>query len=99
MESLTVSLFKNQSILQDPVGDVSPIKKYLRPQMVLAQRTGGKRRICRGLQGVLRDGEKIAIKRLTRASNDERKEKEFLTEIGTIGHVSSQCVVSSRMLR
>ncbi|KAF2309494.1 hypothetical protein GH714_003248 [Hevea brasiliensis] len=38
-------------------------------------------------RGVLRDGEKIAIKRLTRAGNDERKEKEFLTEIGTIGHM------------
>lgn len=32
-------------------------------------------------------GEEIAVKRLTRISMDERKEKEFLNEIGTIGHV------------
>ncbi|KAK9275104.1 hypothetical protein L1049_022363 [Liquidambar formosana] len=38
-------------------------------------------------RGVLKDGETIAVKRLTKASTDERKEKEFLTEIGTIGHV------------
>ncbi|GLT80362.1 hypothetical protein SLA2020_518040 [Shorea laevis] len=38
-------------------------------------------------KGVLKDGEEIAVKRLTKASTDERKEKEFLTEIGTIGHV------------
>lgn len=38
-------------------------------------------------KGLLKDGEEIAVKRLTNASNDERKEKEFLTEIGTIGHV------------
>ncbi|XVF34191.1 hypothetical protein REPUB_Repub18cG0037900 [Reevesia pubescens] len=38
-------------------------------------------------KGVLKDGEEIAVKRLTKASTDERKEKDFLTEIGTIGHV------------
>ncbi|XWS52219.1 hypothetical protein CRYUN_Cryun11dG0048100 [Craigia yunnanensis] len=38
-------------------------------------------------KGVLRGGEEIAVKRLTKASTDERKEKDFLTEIGTIGHV------------
>ena len=38
-------------------------------------------------KGVLNDGEEIAVKRLTKASTDERKEKDFLTEIGTIGHV------------
>ncbi|KAL1335388.1 hypothetical protein HN51_064294 [Arachis hypogaea] len=38
-------------------------------------------------KGTLKDGEKIAVKRLTRTCRDERKEKEFLTEIGTIGHV------------
>nr|DAD45786.1 TPA_asm: hypothetical protein HUJ06_004016 [Nelumbo nucifera] len=38
-------------------------------------------------KGVLKDGRVIAVKRLSRASTDERKEKEFLTELGTIGHV------------
>ncbi|XP_027339233.1 probable receptor-like serine/threonine-protein kinase At5g57670 [Abrus precatorius] len=37
-------------------------------------------------KGRLNGGEEIAVKRLTRTSRDERKEKEFLTEIGTIGH-------------
>ncbi|KAL1534049.1 non-specific serine/threonine protein kinase [Salvia divinorum] len=39
-------------------------------------------------RGVLQNGQAIAVKRLTKAQNDERKEKEFLTEIGTLGHVS-----------
>ncbi|KAI3444171.1 hypothetical protein Pfo_000836 [Paulownia fortunei] len=39
-------------------------------------------------RGVLEDGQAIAVKRLAKAANDERKEKEFLTEIGTLGHVS-----------
>ncbi|KAL2340267.1 hypothetical protein Fmac_008207 [Flemingia macrophylla] len=38
-------------------------------------------------KGRLNGGEEIAVKRLTRISRDERKEKEFLIEIGTIGHV------------
>ncbi|ERM97526.1 hypothetical protein AMTR_s00328p00014720, partial [Amborella trichopoda] len=38
-------------------------------------------------KGVLKDGQVIAVKRLTKASSDEQKEKEFLTELGTIGHV------------
>ncbi|KAK9099830.1 hypothetical protein Scep_023260 [Stephania cephalantha] len=37
-------------------------------------------------KGIMRDGQVIAVKRLTRAS-DEQKEKDFLTELGTIGHV------------
>ncbi|KAJ6746329.1 hypothetical protein OIU74_028916 [Salix koriyanagi] len=45
-------------------------------------------------KGVLGDGEEIAIKRLTKACRDERKEKEFLTEIGTIGHVCHANVLS-----
>jgi len=45
-------------------------------------------------KGVLRDGEEIAIKRLTKACRDERKEKEFLSEIGTIGHVCHANVMS-----
>ncbi|XP_057433148.1 probable receptor-like serine/threonine-protein kinase At5g57670 [Lotus japonicus] len=38
-------------------------------------------------KGRLESGDEIAVKRLTRTCRDERKEKEFLTEIGTIGHV------------
>ncbi|KAI5675323.1 hypothetical protein M9H77_06273 [Catharanthus roseus] len=38
-------------------------------------------------RGILEDGQAIAVKMLTKTSNDERKEKEFLTEIGTLGHV------------
>ncbi|OMO71739.1 hypothetical protein CCACVL1_18083, partial [Corchorus capsularis] len=45
-------------------------------------------------KGVLKDGEEIAVKRLTKASTDERKEKDFLTEIGTIGHVCHPNVLS-----
>lgn len=45
-------------------------------------------------RGVLINGETIAVKRLTKGSSDERKVKDFLTEIGTIGHVSHQNVLS-----
>lgn len=45
-------------------------------------------------RGVLEDGEAIAVKRLSKTSNDERKEKEFLSEIGTLGHVSHPNVTS-----
>ncbi|OIV99786.1 hypothetical protein TanjilG_26124 [Lupinus angustifolius] len=45
-------------------------------------------------KGTLKDGEEIAVKRLTKTSSDERKEKEFLTEIGTIGHVRHPNVLS-----
>ncbi|KAG6589702.1 putative receptor-like serine/threonine-protein kinase, partial [Cucurbita argyrosperma subsp. sororia] len=45
-------------------------------------------------RGILSDGEEIAVKRLTKTSIDERKEKEFLTEIGTIGHVQHPNVLS-----
>ncbi|KAK7290038.1 hypothetical protein RIF29_04159 [Crotalaria pallida] len=39
-------------------------------------------------KGKMNDGKEIAVKRLTKTSrDDERKEKEFLNEIGTIGHV------------
>ncbi|XP_051120717.1 probable receptor-like serine/threonine-protein kinase At5g57670 [Andrographis paniculata] len=43
-------------------------------------------------RGVLEDGEAIAVKRVRSHDDDdnydERKEKEFLSEIGTLGHVS-----------
>ncbi|XP_021810026.1 probable receptor-like serine/threonine-protein kinase At5g57670 [Prunus avium] len=45
-------------------------------------------------RGILKDGEEIAVKRLTKAVTDERKEKEFLNEIGTIGHVCHPNVLS-----
>ncbi|XP_020535917.1 probable receptor-like serine/threonine-protein kinase At5g57670 isoform X2 [Jatropha curcas] len=73
------------------------MKKYLKPQTVLTQvleNIVGKGGYAEVYKGELRDGEKIAIKRLTKACNDERKEKEFLTEIGTIGHVCHPNVLS-----
>lgn len=45
-------------------------------------------------RGELKNGEMVAVKKLTKASNEERREKEFLTEIGTIGHVSHPNVSS-----
>ncbi|KAI5057266.1 hypothetical protein GOP47_0027281 [Adiantum capillus-veneris] len=39
-------------------------------------------------KGTLRDGQLVAIKRLTKCGSEERKEKDFLTELGIIGHVS-----------
>lgn len=44
---------------------------------------GGYAEVYRGL---IEDGRIIAVKRLMRASN-EKKEKDFLTELGTVGHV------------
>ncbi|URD96232.1 Protein kinase domain containing protein [Musa troglodytarum] len=38
-------------------------------------------------RGVLEDGQAIAVKRLTRASSDEQRTKDFLTELGAVGHV------------
>lgn len=45
-------------------------------------------------KGTLGNGEEIAVKRMSKSSADERKEKEFLTEIGTIGHVCHPNVLS-----
>uniref|UniRef100_A0A5B6YQ83 Protein kinase domain-containing protein n=1 Tax=Davidia involucrata TaxID=16924 RepID=A0A5B6YQ83_DAVIN len=45
-------------------------------------------------RGRLEDGQAIAVKRLTKACSDERKEKEFLTEIGTLSHVCHPNVTS-----
>ncbi|KAJ0266854.1 receptor-like serine/threonine-protein kinase [Hirschfeldia incana] len=39
-------------------------------------------------RGDLCDGRRIAVKRLTKESGDMNKEKEFLTELGIISHVS-----------
>ncbi|RZB71677.1 putative receptor-like serine/threonine-protein kinase isoform C [Glycine soja] len=44
-------------------------------------------------KGTMSGSEEIAVKRLTKTSRDERKEKEFLTEIGTIGHVNHSNVL------
>ncbi|KAI6682581.1 hypothetical protein NL676_036462 [Syzygium grande] len=52
---------------------------------------GGYAEVYRGMP---EDGEEIAVKRLTRGSSEERKVKEFLTEIGTIGHVCHPNVLS-----
>lgn len=45
-------------------------------------------------RGVLENGQTIAVKTLARSASDERNEKEFLTEIGTLGHVSHPNVTS-----
>lgn len=39
-------------------------------------------------KGSLSDGRIVAIKRLNRGDSDEHKEREFLTELGIVGHVS-----------
>ncbi|KAJ1700261.1 hypothetical protein LUZ63_000040 [Rhynchospora breviuscula] len=39
-------------------------------------------------KGILADGQAIAVKRLTPALTDGKREREFLTELGTVGHVS-----------
>lgn len=39
-------------------------------------------------KGVLSDGRTIAVKRLAKDTNIANKEKEFLVELGIIGHVS-----------
>ncbi|PKU69584.1 probable receptor-like serine/threonine-protein kinase At5g57670 [Dendrobium catenatum] len=44
-------------------------------------------------KGELESGQVVAVKRLTRASTDEQKEKEFLTELGVIGHVNHPNVI------
>ncbi|KAL0802962.1 hypothetical protein Bca101_058138 [Brassica carinata] len=51
---------------------------------------GGFAEVYKGVLG--KSGEEIAVKRITR--EDERREKEFLMEIGTIGHVSHPNVLS-----
>lgn len=39
-------------------------------------------------RGDLADGKTIAVKRLAKDNKDANKEKEFLMELGVIGHVS-----------
>lgn len=39
-------------------------------------------------RGDLSNGQVIAVKRLAKDNNDGNKEREFLIELGTIGHVS-----------
>ncbi|XP_062109671.1 probable receptor-like serine/threonine-protein kinase At5g57670 [Humulus lupulus] len=45
-------------------------------------------------KGALRNGDEIAVKKLMKTASDERKEKEFLTEIGIIGHVHHKNILS-----
>lgn len=60
----------------------------------LAENFVGKGGYAEVYRGVLRNGDEIAVKRLTKVATDERKEKEFLTEIGTVGHVCHPNVLS-----
>ncbi|KAL9262538.1 putative receptor-like serine/threonine-protein kinase [Drosera capensis] len=46
---------------------------------------GGYAEVYRGKLG---NGGLVAVKKLTRSSSEEKREREFLTEIGTIGHVN-----------
>lgn len=39
-------------------------------------------------RGDLRNGKAIAVKRLAKDNSNEAKEKEFLSELGIIGHVN-----------
>lgn len=68
--------------------------KFLCFWMFVLENLVGKGGYAEVYRGILSNGEEIAVKRLTKISTDERKEKEFLTEIGTIGHVQHQNVVS-----
>lgn len=45
-------------------------------------------------KGVLADGRAIAVKRLAPGLTDGKREKEFLSELGTVGHVSHPNVSS-----
>ncbi|KAH7435738.1 hypothetical protein KP509_06G077700 [Ceratopteris richardii] len=45
-------------------------------------------------KGTLADGELVAVKRLRNDSTEDRSEKEFLTELGIIGHVSHTNTIS-----
>ncbi|PQM36645.1 putative receptor-like serine/threonine-protein kinase [Prunus yedoensis var. nudiflora] len=98
-------VLKKLSFLPNPPGNAFPMKKFLMPLMVSAQKLifcdvgfvrkfGWKGGYAEVYRGILKDGEEIAVKRLTKAVTDERKEKEFLNEIGTIGHVCHPNVLS-----
>ncbi|XP_062093573.1 probable receptor-like serine/threonine-protein kinase At5g57670 [Humulus lupulus] len=45
-------------------------------------------------KGILRNADEIGVKRLTKTASEERKEKDFLTGIGTIGHVHHRNILS-----
>lgn len=67
---------------------------YVATDGFCAENMVGKGGYAEVYKGVLEDGQTIAVKRLTQISCDERKEKEFLTEIGTLGHVNHPNVSS-----
>lgn len=48
---------------------------------------GGYSEVYRGVIGENKE-QTIAVKRLTRTLTEEQKEKDFLMELGTVGHVS-----------
>eukprot|EP01018_Ginkgo_biloba_P040115 Gb_24419 [translate_table: standard] len=53
----------------------------------LADNLVGKGGYAEVYKGTLPDGQMVAVKRLANGNTDEQKDKEFLTELGTIGHV------------
>ncbi|XVF70091.1 hypothetical protein PTKIN_Ptkin11bG0134300 [Pterospermum kingtungense] len=62
--------------------DISNATENFHPDNIVGR--GGYSEVYRG---DLCDGRTIAVKRLSRDNKDENKEKEFLTELGIIGHV------------
>ncbi|RRT62736.1 hypothetical protein B296_00022826 [Ensete ventricosum] len=59
----------------------------LLPDFVGADNLVGRGGHAEVYRGVTADGQAVAVKRLMRASTDEQREKDFLTELGTVGHV------------
>ncbi|PWA64281.1 protein kinase superfamily protein [Artemisia annua] len=97
------SIFMKQDSFNN--GETEPFKKptwkcfsfeeiYVATDGFCSENMVGKGGYAEVYKGVLEDGQAIAVKRLTQISCDERKEKEFLTEIGTLGHVNHPNVSS-----
>lgn len=70
---------------------LNPILFHLlnpRELLVVAENLVGQGGYSDVYRGDLSNGSTIAVKRLAKDSNDMNKEKEFLMEIGIIGHVN-----------
>ncbi|XP_060171598.1 probable receptor-like serine/threonine-protein kinase At5g57670 isoform X1 [Lycium barbarum] len=83
------SRFQHEEKLQQPplkcfsYEEIASSTNYFHPENLVGQ--GGYSDVYRG---DLVDGKTIAVKRLTKDSNDMNKEKEFLMELGVISHVN-----------
>ncbi|KAL3617058.1 hypothetical protein CASFOL_039452 [Castilleja foliolosa] len=99
---------KRHSFEEDSAEEIKPSQQFQKPiwkcfsyEEIFSATNGfssenmvGKGGYAEVYRGILKDGQAIAVKRLTKTGNDERKEKDFLTEIGTLGHVSHKNVTS-----